>query len=237
MAIVDMDKPPILLLHAALGAKDQLAPLANQFADAFTVLTMDFDGHGERAAAGEELRYETMAADAVALLDEHGLNNVPVFGHSMGGYVGLFLCVHFPERVRALHTLGTFFEWGPESAGRMLTELNADVIAEKVPNYAAALEARHTGIGWRAVIERTAGMIERTGAAPPVALEQLAEVRQPVRVGVGDRDHLTSVDACMKLSRALPNGEMIVFPRAGHPIERTPLDMLGYSIRDFVKAV
>ena len=231
-----MEKPPIVLLHAALGAGDQLAPLAQQLDADFTVLTLDFDGHGARAARAPRLDYAVMAEDVTTLLDAHGIESAPIFGHSMGGYVGFHLCVHSPARVKSLHTLGTFFDWDVETSKRMLTELDAEVIAAKVPKYAAALDARHTATGWREVVQRTADLIERTGTAPPLTREHLHAIQQPVRIGVGDRDQLTPVGATAELAAAFPNGELIVFPRTGHPIERAPLPLLARSITDFARS-
>ena len=118
-------KPPLLLLHAALGSASQLEPLAGFLRAEFDVLTLDFEGHGARAAPARPMRNAYMAENVVEMLDERGLNTVPIFGHSMGGYVALYMCVHMPERVSCVHTLGTYFDWDPASAARMLNDLDA----------------------------------------------------------------------------------------------------------------
>lgn len=48
-----------------------------------------------------------MVADCAALLDHLGLRQVDVIGHSLGGFLGLALAAHHPERVSRLVTMGT----------------------------------------------------------------------------------------------------------------------------------
>lgn len=230
-------KPALLLLHAALGAAEQLEPLARRLRDTFDVLTLDFEGHGDTPAPARAQRNAHMAENVVELLDARGLESVPVFGHSMGGYVAMYMCVHMPSRVSAVHTLGTYFDWDPPSAARMLQDLDADQIEAKVPKYAAALAARHRACPWREVVSRTANMIEQAGQAPDLTRPMLAALEQPVRIGVGDRDNLTPIEACASVARELPNGELVVFPRTPHPIERAPLDELARSITSFTESV
>lgn len=230
-------KPPLLLLHAALGSAAQLEPLASRLRDRFEVLTLDFEGHGSRSAPSRPLRNAAMAENVIELLDARGIGTLPMFGHSMGGYVALYLCAHRPERVSGIHTLGTYFDWDRASATRMLQDLDADQIEAKVPKYAAALDARHRACNWRDVVARTAEMIQTAGEHADLKAAMLAEIRQPVRIGVGDRDTLTPVESCAAVARALPRGELVVFPRTPHPIERAPLDELARSIQSFAESV
>lgn len=230
---VPMSKPPLLLLHAALGAASQLAPLGRALASDFDVVTHDFDGHGVRVPSDAPLSFTGMADDVLAMLDRRGIDSIPIFGHSMGGYVGFCLALHAPQRVQSLHSLGTYFEWDEASAARTLRDLDADLIEQKVPAFAGVLAERHAVPGWRAVVQRTYALIEAVGVAPPLRLAQLRELQTPVRVGVGDRDNLTSVASMVTLTEALANGELIVFPRTGHAIERAPIDVIARSITDF----
>lgn len=228
-----MSDTPLILLHAALGSASQLAPLAACLSDKFSVVTLDFPGHGEAAPAPAAFEYSVFANAVLAAMDARGIERAPVFGHSMGGYVGLYMAIHHPERVSAVHTLGTYFAWTPATATATLAELDAELIERKVPRFAEMLTARHAANGWKNVLAMTADLIERTGQAPPLSPDDLNGLEQPVRVGVGDRDHLTSVEAMAALYRMLPHAELAVFPRMGHAIERAPLEPLARSIAQF----
>ncbi|MBT6278336.1 MAG: alpha/beta hydrolase [Chromatiales bacterium] len=228
-----MAKPPIILLHPALGAAGQLEPLAAALNDEFDVHCLDFEGHGGAGLPGRDMRTSYLAEGVLGYLDAHHLAAVPIFGHSMGGYVALYLALHAPERVCRVHTLGTRVFWDPQVAEVLLRELDADRIADKVPAFAQVLAARHPSIDWRIVVERTRSMIERLGQSPDLNAQELAGIGQRVRLGVGDRDHLTSLQMCEEAMRTLNDGELIVFPRTSHPLERAPIEDVARSLISF----
>ncbi|HYD54291.1 MAG TPA: hypothetical protein VEA99_16770, partial [Gemmatimonadaceae bacterium] len=60
-------------------------------------------------------------------------------------------------------------------------------------------------------------------------------IERRVRVGVGDRDATVPVEECLRLARLLPQGELEVFPRTGHAIERVSWDRLARSVQEFVQ--
>lgn len=50
---------------------------------------------------------ETMAADLVVLIEEHGWEKVHVVGHSMGGMVAQALAIEIPDRIASLTLVGS----------------------------------------------------------------------------------------------------------------------------------
>jgi pimeloyl-ACP methyl ester carboxylesterase len=133
----------ILLLHGALGSKSQLDPLkATLEAQGLPVYSTNFSGH-----SGEPFRndfdIETFSGDMLRFLQENQLQRVHVFGYSMGGYVALWFARNHPEYVGKIVTLGTKFDWSPESAEKEVKKLNPEKIQEKVPAFARILEHRH----------------------------------------------------------------------------------------------
>ncbi|MEO8768662.1 MAG: alpha/beta fold hydrolase [Ferruginibacter sp.] len=77
----------LLLLHGAIGAKDQLDELANSLRSKYHVHTIDFNGHGGSPATDESFSIESFAHDVIKYLQENKINQVAIFGYSMGGYV------------------------------------------------------------------------------------------------------------------------------------------------------
>ena len=112
--------------------------------------------------------------------------------------------------------------------------LDPTAIRAKVPKFAAALEARHTALGWERLLTRTAELLHELGARPRVTDELLAAVSQPVRIAVGDRDATVSMDECAAAVRRLANGELEVHPRTSHPFEKAPVDRIARSLLEFL---
>ena len=223
----------LVLLHGALGDATQLAPLATRLDDGRRVVVIELEGHGATPLRDRPLRIESFADDVIAHLDRQGIARADVFGYSMGGYVALYLAATSPARIARVATLATKLAWTPEVAARESAMLDPVVIRTKVPRFAAALEARHTGAGWEALLAHTAELLHELRARPRVTDTLLASVTQPVRISVGDRDATVTLEECVAAVRQLAGGELEVHPRTQHPFEKVSLDRLARSLEEF----
>jgi pimeloyl-ACP methyl ester carboxylesterase len=229
-------KPAVLLLHGAIGAGATMAPLAGRLAPHFTVHVLDFAGHGPMPAPAAPLTMELLAEQVAAYITEHALAPARIFGHSLGGYVALQLAEARPELVARVATLATKIAWTPEVSARMGRGFDTAAIRAKAPKVAEALAALHTGMGWEALLAATSAMLDDLGARPRLTAETFARIAQPVRIAVGDRDVMVSIEESLEAMRALPKGELEVLPATPHPMERVDLDRLTRSLVQFLGA-
>ncbi|HEY8569263.1 alpha/beta hydrolase [Microbulbifer sp.] len=91
---------PLLLLHGLGSRGDDWQPQINSLASEYRILTLDFPGHGESAVASGPVSMETLAADALALLDHLAIERAHVAGLSLGGMVTMQLVASHPQRLR-----------------------------------------------------------------------------------------------------------------------------------------
>ena len=229
-----MTTPDLILLHGALGDASQVASLADRLRDTRRVIVLELEGHGATPLRDRPLRIESFADDVLAEMHRRGVARADIFGYSMGGYVALYLAATAADRVTRVATLATKLTWTPEISAREIAMLDAATIRAKVPKFAAALAARHTGAGWERLLSSTAELLHDLGARPRVTQELLASIAQPVRIGVGDRDATVTLDECVAAVRRLQNGELEVHPRTPHPFEKAPLDRLAWSLLEFL---
>ena len=94
---------PVVVLSNSLGMAlemwdDQMPALT----DRFRVLRYDQRGHGRTPAAPGPYAIADLARDALALLDDLGLERVTWCGCSLGGMTGLWLAINAPERIDRL---------------------------------------------------------------------------------------------------------------------------------------
>jgi pimeloyl-ACP methyl ester carboxylesterase len=169
---------------------------------------------------------EQFALQLKGYLETAQLTRPLLFGYSMGGYVGLTLEHLHPGTFKGIYTLATKFDWRPETAAQEVKGLNADKLLEKVPAFAALLEQRHTAMGWRNVLAATAEMMLHLGSHPVLTAEVLGALSCPVRVSVGDRDRMVSVEETAWAYRNLKNGELQVLPSTPHPLEQVNARMV-----------
>lgn len=84
------DGPPLLVSHATGFTGLMYAPLAEELRAGFRVWSVDHRGHGgSEVPAGGDLRYAALAEDLLEVVSALHLERPFLFGHSMGGAVGL----------------------------------------------------------------------------------------------------------------------------------------------------
>lgn len=90
----------MLALHGITGHALRWAALSAALPEV-RLVAVDLRGHG-RSPWTPPWSFEQHVADAVAVLDAHGLDRVPVLGHSFGGAIAVHLSRLAPERVSHL---------------------------------------------------------------------------------------------------------------------------------------
>lgn len=223
----------LLLLHGALGDASTLYPLGQVLAPHYEVHTLNFRGHGGLPLPNTPFSIEDFAEDVLDYLARHQLQQVDVFGYSMGGYVALYLALQHPDRIRRVFTLATKFGWSPETAAKELKMLQPEKIEEKVPAFATTLAARHAPADWRDVMRYTADMMSNLGQHPLLTENTLHQLQTTARISVGDRDSMVSIEETIWAYRLLPQGSLLVLPDTKHPLDQVDLQRLSQEIRQF----
>ena len=108
----DSDAPVILALHGLASSAHWYWRLAGRLADRYRLIAPDQRGHGQTTQAPTGYDWQTLASDAVALLDHLGVERAIVFGHSWGGHVASNLAARFPQRVSRLVMIDGGFQDG-----------------------------------------------------------------------------------------------------------------------------
>lgn len=222
----------VLLLHGALGSKRQFDKLIPKLRDKFEVYCMDFEGHGSAGPVSSPFRIEYFVENVLGFLDEYKLQQINIFGYSMGGYVALALAKEYPERVKRIATLGTIFQWDQNIARRECRYLDPDKMEAKVPQFVAVLDERHL-FGWKTVVNQTREMLRHLGHAPTLTGNDWQEIESPVRMYVGDSDTTAGLEPTVEIYNKLSASQLCVLPDTPHPFEKVKIDYLAISLSDF----
>lgn len=218
---------PILLLHGALGSKTQLEPLRQQLEQKLhKAYSLNFSGHSGEAFSEQGFGIEVFAKDVTTYLDNKSLHKVNIFGYSMGGYVALWLAKTNPERIGKVVTLGTKFDWSPESAEKEIQKLNPEKILQKIPAFSRILEHRHAPTDWKELIHKTTMMMRSLGNEPLLTQKMLSEINHPVTILLGDQDDMTDRNFSKMVAGWLPKGTFHQLESTPHPIEKVSLPLL-----------
>ena len=223
---------PLLLLHGALGSATQFDPLRPYLPADTPLMAPDFPGNG--AFAGDEAPYsmERFSNFVLNFIDEHKMPNINLFGYSMGGYAALYFAWKHPDRVKGIFTLGTKFDWTPETAAKEASMLDPEKIEAKVPVFAQALAERHGANNWKAVLRRTAGLLGDLGAGAGIPPEAPALIDCPVTIGLGEYDNMVSTGESRAMANLLPQGRFEILSDCKHPFEQVNYVLLAERIKD-----
>ncbi len=226
----------LLLLHGAIGAKDQLEALGKTLQENFIVHRINFNGHGGESFADAPFSIAVFATDVLNYLSAQNIDQVNIFGYSMGGYVAMYLAAHHPEKINKVVTLATKFHWDEATAAKECAMLDAAKIEAKIPAFAKALAERHAPNNWKIVLQKTKAMLVAMGNENPLLLEDYGRAQQPVLVMLGDRDKMVSLEETVAVYKQLPNGELMVLPGTEHPIEKVDVGKLKGLLVDWFKS-
>ncbi len=224
-------KPTLLLLHGALGTRNQFKHLKPFLENHFDLYDFNFEGHGGVASQGS-YTMSVFVENTEQFIAENNLNDPFVFGYSMGGYVALSLALKNLGKIKKIVTLGTKFHWTPESAAKEVKMLNPEVIEAKVPHFAQKLENDHHPLDWKLVMQHTADMMLGLGNGAALQQEDFAQIHTPVHLGIGTQDTMVSLEETEAVNQWLPNSVLHKLEEVPHPIEKANPEQLGTYIID-----
>jgi 3-oxoadipate enol-lactonase len=238
--------PPFILLHGFAMNRSIWADLAGSQLGDHLVILPDLRGHGESDAPKGPYSMSLMAADLAYLMDDLGLEQAIVCGHSMGGYVALAFAKHYPQRLAGLGLITTNAQADPEDkrTGRfaLVEQVRkqgsvavAESLAPRLSNDPSVVDQAHRLIGAadpQGLIGALAGMAER-----PDRTNLLPQLTVPALVVAGEADQITDFADAKALADALPQGRFFGIPGVGHlPMTETPA-MLGDGLRSLLGRV
>ena len=90
-----------MVLPGLLGSADNWRSIAQQLAPCYTLYLVDHRNHGQ-SFHSREMTYAAMAEDVKCLIDQLGLLNPILIGHSMGGKVAMEFAQTYPEALSKL---------------------------------------------------------------------------------------------------------------------------------------
>ncbi|MCG2429875.1 alpha/beta fold hydrolase [Aequorivita xiaoshiensis] len=121
--------PAIVLLHGFLESSTMWKDLVPQLSKQFTIITLDFPGHGKSEVVSDIHSMELMAEVVDEILKTLKITSATFIGHSMGGYVALAYVEKFHSKVEKLVLLNS--SPAPDSEERKINRNRALKVIEK----------------------------------------------------------------------------------------------------------
>ena len=97
---------PVLFLHGWLGSWRYWFPTMEVVSEQFRPYSFDFWGFGDSRRKRNEVSIQNYSDQVIRFIDELGIDQVPLVGHSMGGMVALKTAINHPDRISKVVTVG-----------------------------------------------------------------------------------------------------------------------------------
>ena len=226
------DAPTIVLVHGA-GMDGTVWAQQTRFLSMRGVqaLAIDLPGHGQ--SEGPAIASVSAMADwLVRVLDEIGVTDVVIAGHSMGTFIALEVATRFPKLVKSVALFGT-------ATGMPVHPDLLDAAAHDLPRAGALMTGWSHAVSSRIGLNPTPGLwmtggvralVERSG--PGVLLNDLnacvnyqesearaASITCPALVTIGRQDKMTPAKSGRAMAKAMVRSadvKVIELENAGH---------------------
>jgi pimeloyl-ACP methyl ester carboxylesterase len=236
----------VVLLHAFPMIADMWRPQLERVPQGWRYLAPDVRGFGASPGGSRRPSMDDYAADVEATMDALGIESGAIGGLSMGGYITFALHRRAPERLTQIILADTKAEADTPEGRENRRAMSALVNSEGVGAVADRMLPRLLSSKADSRLVRTVrhgieqntpegldgaihAMMERPDSTP-----DLARIKVPVLVIVGEEDALTPPADSERIQRATGRSQLVVLPGVGHLSNLEAPDAFSTALENFL---
>ncbi len=242
---------PLVLLHGYCEDRTLWHQMATSLSKNHTVICPDLPGFGESTPfAQESFSIDDFAEELHRLLEESGITQCVMIGHSMGGYVGLAFAEKYPEMLAGFGLFhSTAFadsDEKQETRTKAIRLIQEHGTAKFVEGLFPSLFAQGTQTPHRtqldALVQKASTIPSITAAATmeamrerPSRLHILQELSVPVLYIVGQQDTTVPVAQSLQECFLAKDSTLVALENAGHMGMIEAHDVTAKRIDEFMR--
>lgn len=243
---------PLVFIHAVGLNKSIWFAQASQLMNHYQVLAYDILGHGRSRLPPERPDLRDYVQQLIALMNELGIYQAHVVGHSLGAMIALELALTHPMRCLSVSALSPVFERSAAqrraAMARMLTRSRlggqaalaatlARWFSHPIPDrdLPGALLAQHAldtvdPIGFQRGYE----LFAQCDAAHA---DRLSELRVPALFMTGEHDPNSTPKMANTMARLVPGSMVRVLPKGRHMMCLSQAELVNAQLLQFFKSI
>jgi pimeloyl-ACP methyl ester carboxylesterase len=238
----------LVLLHGFMQTLDVWSSYVLTYMHHLRVITIDLPGHGQTDMFGEVHTMDFMADVVKAVLNEAGVSQCVMVGHSMGGYVALAFAEKYRYSLRGLGLINSHaLADSPEhlesrrQVCRQVMENRASYIVNFVPTLfddsrrsflsqdIKDLQDQCLETSAASIIASQRGMMER-----PSRIPTLASLEVPVLFIYGKNDNRIPLEIALSQAMVPAHTEVLLLSNVGHMSFMEEREYVKPRIHNFV---
>lgn len=241
---------PLIILHGLFGSADNWFSIARELEKHFTLYLVDQRNHGDSPHSGV-WNYEAMATDIKELMEDEGISNAFLMGHSMGGKTVMKFAAMYPASVDKLIVADIAPRYYPVHHGTILEGLNAipldtiksrkdadDILSKYIPTVGVrqfllkSLGRDDSGsFIWKINLPVITEQIEIVGEA---ITSESPIYAQTLFMGGANSDYILDSDK-KEIAEMFPNSTLVFIKDAGHWLHAEQPKAVIDSVKAFLK--
>jgi 3-oxoadipate enol-lactonase len=222
------------------------------FSPRFRTVAMDNRGAGRSDKPFGRYTLDEMADDAIAVLDDAGIDSAHIMGASMGGAIAQLVALRHSERVRSLVLACTAcrnYQWRRELLTEWASIANERGMGEMAKRAAHWVMAPRSirrfwpAVGWFGPLaiglppHAFTSQVRAILDAPEEMIDVLSTLDVPTLVVVGNQDILTPRGDSEELAERIPDAELVVISGAAHGLMIEHATTFNRVVLDFLTRV
>jgi pimeloyl-ACP methyl ester carboxylesterase len=220
---------PVILLHGWLGSWGLWQETMAYLGRYYRTYALDFWGFGESGKKRETYDVQDFVGLVDQFMEQMGIINAPLVGHSMGGTVSLSVAIQFPQRVRKVVIVGSpivgsslalplkfaGYRWVAYMLFNMMWafRLSMKVVSPYICSNPSFPEMMDRDLS-QTTLESfllSISSLRRTDLRP-----NLHKLKIPVMGMFGDRDNIVNPNQWRPLLEGVPNAKIVRWEKAQH---------------------
>jgi len=135
------DAPATLIFIHGVGMCGEIwQPQVEHFSKNYRVITYDFLGHGQSLLKKDKLTLEDYISQLYNLVNEIGVSNFSIIGHSMGALIAVAFALRYPEKVDTLIPINIVFKRTKKAQDDVIMRAKDVLNSQQIPNINQTLE-------------------------------------------------------------------------------------------------
>jgi 3-oxoadipate enol-lactonase len=223
------DGPPIVFVHGLGGTSNVWHAQRVTLSRYFRVVALDLPGSGRSDKSRKAYSIDGWADDVAGLMDQLGLHDAVVVGHSMGTVIVQKFAAKYPQKAKAIVLAGALVELGPPGK-EAFTKRAETVESQGMIGVADQVMLGALSPGTRERSPALAGLVRemllsncptcyaghcRALIAGSAKADQ-PRIACPTLLVVGDQDPVTPLALQRQIAAAIANSKIRIVPNTAH---------------------
>ena len=237
-------KEALVLVHGYLGGGAQWERQLTALSATFRVLAPTLPGYGDNADTDSPVTIQGYADHVIAAVDEAGITEFHLLGHSMGGMIAQAIAAGTPARVKTL----VLYSTGP--IGAMPGRFEALAQSQhRITNCGTSCSARFICANWfvdgtaaphyhecLAIAEKTSAQAASAGLAAMQTwsgLDRLSTIEAPTLILWGSRDACYDEKTTLLMYQNIPRSSLRVMAGCAHVLHMDQPALFNSMVAEF----